>query len=205
MELSLIRKTARVRSFCGQLSVQLLSSTLDSNTLKKCTRYSLVADLTHSISWRTRLQTVNQSHNNHLHTPTPRHLSICCSFDLSTNSKIFVCPFHYVQTRSIRVSRNWKVCTKLGLPSSRVESSRDAPRRVGPEKLTTTIDKFPLRSYTIAHVLVLFFRAFCCCCCFCFLFWGFSLFVTSIKKELQPWRSRNAQCEPNWGYTTQMS
>lgn len=56
--------------------------------------------------------------------------------------------------------------------------------------------------HTIAHVLVLFSSFYCCVAsvfCMFFFFWVFRFSLRAWKKELQPWRSRNPQCEPNWG------
>lgn len=47
-------------------------------------------------------------------------------------------------------------------------------------------------------LLLLLLLFFVCC----FYFWVFRFSLRAWKKELQPWRSRNPQCEPNWGYST---
>lgn len=82
-------------------------------------------------------------------------------------------------------------CHEIEKCSQNWDYRRVETRRVGPEKLTTTTTTIDQISITIGHnctctrfifkallllLLLLFFV----------LFWGFSLFVTSMKKELQP-------------------
>lgn len=121
-------------------------------------------DLTHSINWRTRLQTVNQSNNNHLHTPTPWYLLLLLLWD----------------GRLIRKSLPFSLCSNSA--NSSVTKLKSA-HKIG----TTVVFGAPVQisiaiGHTIAHVLVFY------CCCFCFLyvvlFLGFSLFVTSMKKRV---------------------
>lgn len=101
--------------------------------------------------------------------------------------------------RLIRKSLPFSLCSNSA--NSSVTKLKSA-HKIG----TTVVFGAPVQisiaiGHTIAHVLVFY------CCCFCFLyvvfyFWVFRFSLRAWKKELQPWRSRNPQCEPNWGYST---